>query len=109
MVDALVTAVRNSFPRLSHRYYAMKAKWLGLEKLQALGPQRAAAGGAGPQHRLARGGEDRARQLCRLQPGAGRVGGRFFEKPWMDAALRPGKPAAPSPTRRCLRRTPICC
>src|ERR687885_2333111 len=34
VVDALVTAVRDSFPRLSHRYYAMKAKWLGLPKLQ---------------------------------------------------------------------------
>ena len=34
VVDALVSAVRQSFPRLSHRYYAMKAKWLGLEKLQ---------------------------------------------------------------------------
>ena len=34
VVDALVTAVVADFPRLSHRYYAMKAKWLGLEKLQ---------------------------------------------------------------------------
>src|ERR687885_2545800 len=34
VVDALVTAVRDSFPSLSHRYYAMKAKWLGLPKLQ---------------------------------------------------------------------------
>ncbi|MBD0270952.1 MAG: oligoendopeptidase F, partial [Acetobacteraceae bacterium] len=34
VVDALVSAVVESFPRLSHRYYAMKAKWLGLPKLQ---------------------------------------------------------------------------
>ena len=34
VVDALVTAVRGSYPRLSHRYYQMKAKWLGLPKLQ---------------------------------------------------------------------------
>ena len=34
VVDALVSAVTDSFPRLSHRYYTLKAKWLGLEKLQ---------------------------------------------------------------------------
>src|ERR1700741_3439806 len=34
VVDALVAAVRADFPRLAHRYYRMKAKWLGLPKLQ---------------------------------------------------------------------------
>ena len=34
VVDALVTAVRADYPRLAHRYYMMKAKWLGLPKLQ---------------------------------------------------------------------------
>src|ERR1700722_2271728 len=33
VVDALVTAVRSDYPRLAHRYYLMKAKWLGLPKL----------------------------------------------------------------------------
>src|SRR5262249_45059493 len=34
VVDALVSAVSGDYARLSHRYYKMKAKWLGLEKLQ---------------------------------------------------------------------------
>jgi len=34
VVDALATAVQESYPRLSHRYYLMKARWLGLPKLQ---------------------------------------------------------------------------
>ncbi len=34
-VDALQSAVQNSYPKLSHRYYAMKAKWFGKEKLNA--------------------------------------------------------------------------
>ncbi len=34
VVDALVAAVQQSFPKLSHRYYAMKAKWLGLEVME---------------------------------------------------------------------------
>ena len=46
MVDALAAAVKDAYPRLSHRYYAMKAKWLGMEQMEFLGPQRAAAGNA---------------------------------------------------------------
>jgi len=34
VVDALREAVTDAYPRLSHRYYALKAKWLGLEKLE---------------------------------------------------------------------------
>ena len=33
VVDALESAVREAYPRLSHRYYKIKAKWFGLEKL----------------------------------------------------------------------------
>ncbi|HEV7436736.1 MAG TPA: M3 family metallopeptidase, partial [Pseudorhizobium sp.] len=33
VVDALAAAVREAYPRLSHRYYAMKAKWLGMEQM----------------------------------------------------------------------------
>jgi oligoendopeptidase F len=34
VVDALVEAVRASFPSVSHRYYKMKAKWFGKERLE---------------------------------------------------------------------------
>ena len=33
VVDALVAAVRKSYPKLAHRYYALKAKWMGKKKL----------------------------------------------------------------------------
>ncbi len=33
VVDALAGAVRAAWPRLSHRYYAMKAKWLGMAQM----------------------------------------------------------------------------
>src|SRR3989304_1954041 len=33
VVAALVESVRAAYPRLSHRYYAMKARWLGMERL----------------------------------------------------------------------------
>ncbi|MDE1152932.1 MAG: M3 family oligoendopeptidase [Micavibrio sp.] len=33
VVAALVAAVRQEYPRLSHRYYKLKAKWLGVKKM----------------------------------------------------------------------------
>ncbi|MEO6396126.1 MAG: M3 family oligoendopeptidase [Devosia sp.] len=35
VVDALETAVRSAYPRLSHKYYQMKAKWFGKDQLNA--------------------------------------------------------------------------
>ncbi|WP_375452198.1 M3 family oligoendopeptidase [uncultured Devosia sp.] len=35
VVDALQSAVREAYPRLSHRYYKMKARWFGKDKLNA--------------------------------------------------------------------------
>jgi len=35
VVDALEKSVSEAYPRLSHRYYAMKAKWFGKEQLNA--------------------------------------------------------------------------
>ncbi|MBL6080861.1 M3 family oligoendopeptidase [Belnapia sp. T18] len=91
VVDALVTAVRDSFPRLSHRYYSMKAKWLGLPKLQhwdrnAPLPEEQDRAIAWP---------DAVRTVLdsyrAFSPELAEIGGRFFDKPWIDAALRPGK------------------
>ena len=50
VVDALICAVRAAYPRLSHRYYALKAKWFGVDRLALLGPQRAAARGQRRPH-----------------------------------------------------------
>src|SRR5437762_6806704 len=33
VVDALIAAVRDSYPRLSHSYYRLKAHWFGIEEL----------------------------------------------------------------------------
>ena len=35
VVDALQKAVQEAYPRLSHRYYKMKAKWFGKEQLNS--------------------------------------------------------------------------
>ncbi len=91
VVFALVTAVRESYPRLSHRYYRMKAKWLGLEKLQHW--DRNAPLPADDDKPIAW-PEATERVLSAygaFSPDLAAVGRRFFDGPWIDAVLRPGK------------------
>ncbi len=92
VVDALVQAVTESYPRLSHRYYALKARWFGKEKLAYLGSQRAAA------QRPAKGsfrGIKRAKQCFGayggFSPRMADIARRFFDEGWIDAPVRPGK------------------
>jgi oligoendopeptidase F len=93
VVEALVNAVRSAFPRLSHRYYRMKAEWLGLDKLQfwdrnAPLPQSA--------QRTYRWQEARSTVLDAydgFSPRLAVIAEQFFERNWIDAPLRKGKQA----------------
>ena len=91
VVDALVAAVRDAYPRLSHRYYALKARWFGVKKLpywDRNAPLPDDTDRAVPW--------DEARETvlsayAAFSPDLAKVGQRFFERPWIDAGLRPGK------------------
>ena len=91
VVDALVSAVVADFPRLSHRYYAMKAKWLGLEKLQHWDRN---APLPGDDDREIAWPDARRRVLdayAAFSPTLAEIGQRFFDNPWIDVPPRPGK------------------
>jgi hypothetical protein len=91
VVDALVSAVTESYPRLSHRYYAMKAKWLGLDRLMHWdrnAPLPRDADSTIPWPEAVR--QVRA-AYAGFSPEMERMAAPFFDKPWIDAALRPGK------------------
>ncbi len=91
VVDALSTAVSQNYARLSHRYYALKAKWLGLEKLEHWDRNAPL-----PEDLDGEISWDQARDRV-LQAYGGfsqelaEVGRQFFDNPWIDAGLRPGK------------------
>ena len=91
VVDALVSAVSGDYGRLSHRYYRLKAKWLGLEKMEHWdrnAPLPEDQDGTIPW------GEARDRVLTAyagFSPELASVGRRFFDNDWIDAGLRPGK------------------
>jgi oligoendopeptidase F len=90
-VTALVEAVRRSYPRLSHRYYAMKARWLGLDRLEHWDRNAPLPGDDDPAIGW---GEAEAHVLAayrRFSPELAEIGQRFFDHPWIDAVPRPGK------------------
>ncbi|MAM94751.1 M3 family oligoendopeptidase [Parvibaculum sp.] len=91
VVAALVDAVQRSYPDLSHRYYAMKAKWLGLERLEywdrnAPLPQSDDAVMSWEQARATVLDAYRG-----FTPEMADIADRFFEKGWIDAPMREGK------------------
>ena len=91
VVDALVAAVRAAYPRLSHRYYALKARWLGKEKLEFWDRNAPL-----PESSDRRVPWDEARQTVLgayggFAPDMATIAERFFDKSWIDAPTRPGK------------------
>jgi oligoendopeptidase F len=91
VVDALITAVREAYPLLSHRYYQLKAGWFGVDALpfwdrNAPLPE--------DEDRLIPWPEAESIVLSSYRafsPELAAIGGRFFVGRWIDAPVRPGK------------------
>jgi oligoendopeptidase F len=91
VVDALVEAARAAYPRLSHRYYALKARWMGKETL-AHWDRNAPLPGA--VNRTIPWTEARQTVLdayAGFSPRMADIARRFFDERWIDAPVRPGK------------------
>jgi oligoendopeptidase F len=91
VVAALAAAVEAAHPRLSHRYYRLKAKWFGQDVLDYW--DRNAPLPDAPTHVYS---WDEARGIVlsayeRFSPQMAEIAGRFFERNWIDARVRPGK------------------
>ena len=91
VVAALVDAVQAAYPRLSHRYYRLKAKWFGVEALpywdrNAPLPR--------VEQRTIPWAEARDTVLSAygaFSPDLANIARRFFDDRWIDAPTRPGK------------------
>jgi oligoendopeptidase F len=91
VVDALVGAVRESYPKLSHRYYRLKARWMGKDTLPYWDRNAPL-----PEDDDKVVPWDHARQTvlnayAEFSPKLAEVGERFFERNWIDAPTRAGK------------------
>ncbi len=91
VVAALVDAVRTAYPRLSHRYYRLKAKWFGVDALpywdrNAPLPK--------VEQRTIPWTEARDTVLDAYHAFSPKMAGiakDFFDRRWIDAPTRPGK------------------
>ncbi len=91
VVDALVAAVRGAYPRLSHRYYRLKAKWFGKPALKHW-DRNAPLPHVAPK--VYAWGEARDIVLDaydHFSPDMAGIAKRFFDERWIDAPVRPGK------------------
>ena len=91
VVDALVSAVRADYPRLAHRYYSLKAQWMGLDKLEHWDRNAPLPGTEDRKIPW-----DEAKQIVQkaypdLDPRMGKVINTFLTNPWIDVPPAPGK------------------
>ncbi len=91
VVDALAAAVHAAYPRLSHRYYKLKARWFGQDALDFWDrnaplpdmPQRTYAWVDARDTVLGAYGA--------FSPRMAGIAEEFFTRNWIDAPVRPGK------------------
>jgi oligoendopeptidase F len=91
VVDALVASVRAAYPKLSHRYYRLKAGWFKKKKLahwdrNAPLPFATTTTIAWPE------AQNMVLTAYRgFSPEMADIAARFFNDRWIDAPVRPGK------------------
>ncbi len=91
VVAALSDAVIASYPKLAHRYYSMKAEWLGLDRLEYWDRNAPLPDDADREISWT---EAKARVLDAyggFAPELAAAVKPFFDRNWIDARLRPGK------------------
>ncbi|WP_299370626.1 M3 family oligoendopeptidase [uncultured Tateyamaria sp.] len=91
VVEALRNAVVDAYPKLSHRYYELKRKWLGLERMQVWDRNAPL-----PMEDPRIVGWDEAEKTVMdaysaFDPRMGDLAQPFFKKGWIDAGVKPGK------------------
>ncbi|MEP3920499.1 M3 family oligoendopeptidase [Ascidiaceihabitans sp.] len=91
VVEALRDAVVNAYPKLSHRYYELKRKWLGLDKMQVWDRNAPL-----PMEDTRVVDWAQAETMVMdaynaFDPRMGEIAEPFFSKGWIDAAVKPGK------------------
>ena len=91
VVEALVSAVRDAYPRLSHRYYRIKAGWFGGEQLDYWDRNAPMPGRQETAYTWSEAQKIVLDAYGDFEPQMADIAGTFFEKHWIDAELREGK------------------
>lgn len=91
VVDALVNAVKAAYPKLSHRYYKMKAAWFGQEKLDWWDRNAPLPDSDDTLYQWPEAQTTVLKAYHKFSPELANIGKQFFENSWIDAPVRDGK------------------
>jgi oligoendopeptidase F len=91
VVDALISSVQKSYPKLSHRYYALKAKWFGKKQLDYWDRNAPLPGDDDKTYSWEEATDLVLTAYGHFSPRLAKTGKLFFDKPWIDARVTPGK------------------
>ena len=90
-VDTLVETVTNRMPELSHRYYKLKAGWLGGETMPWWDRNAPIAGNEGKKFSWQEACEIVQSSFNAFDSEMGELAKQFFDNSWIDAEIRTGK------------------
>jgi len=91
VVQALRDAVVSAYPKLSHRYYSLKAKWMGLEKMQIWDRNAPLPIEDDKLIDWTTAQDMVLSAYSEFAPKMAEIAEQFFAKGWIDAAVKPGK------------------
>ncbi|TCL09869.1 oligoendopeptidase F [Shimia isoporae] len=91
VVEALRDAVVAAYPKLSHRYYELKRKWLGLDKMQVWDRNAPLPMEDPSTVDWATAQQTVMDAYNAFDPRMGEIAEPFFTKGWIDAGVKPGK------------------
>jgi len=91
VVEALRNAVVEAYPKLSHRYYELKRKWLGLDVMQVWDRNAPLPMEDPKVVDWAQAEETVMEAYTAFDPRMGELAKPFFTKGWIDAGVKPGK------------------
>ncbi|MET3856124.1 M3 family oligoendopeptidase [Rhizobium sp. OAE497] len=91
VVDALAAAVKEAYPRLSHRYYSMKAKWLGMDQMNFWDRNAPLPETSNAVISWNEAKDTVLSAYGNFAPEMAAIAKRFFDEEWIDAPVRPGK------------------
>lgn len=91
VVKALGEAIRRHYPDLSHRFYALKAHWLGQEKIQYWDRNAPLPFCKDQKVEWDQAVKTVLEAYDSFSPRFKEIGAQFFDHPWIDVPPRPGK------------------
>ena len=91
VVDALTETVTSSYPKLSHRYYKMKARWFGKQTLKYWDRNAPLPFQSNRVYTWEQATSFVLEAFNNFNPNIGKIGKKFFDEKWIHAPVIKGK------------------